>query len=461
MYVQKDNPIIFGDYIYSIEVVENTDFSNIPTGSSTYGSALYSLKDLINNFDEKFDFNYAEDGTYTCKHSITLQYFNDKTDIITKCKTLASTLFNENLSLGLIGKFASAYASLKTKKNYYSENYDLVNKTCTFTKEIEINQNALSSYSYSNSTSHSLTFSENGKITIQEQGLIKALDDTQSFTAENYFNTELNNSFSRCQQIFNSYVTKYLLGSVDPLINTSYELGKTINLVDNSFGYSISYTNDLSVEQNLIHTYSKTVSQNTEAVTTVSEEGEISLKAVLGTIVNLNQFKLKYLEAKLRIDNDPLYASYNKSNTSMSYEKIGSSYYGNKFTYRIEKNNEKKNNLTDNTVYKSLQLSIQDDKPSEIYKEYIIANRIPKNVLFTLGNQVQMGSRTVQINGVLAKPASDVWTTPRSFPLNDLKTIAINNALVGIGKDAYISDASYSYGSNNDFSFSMTIMYLG
>lgn len=455
----KDNPIIFGDYSYDIEVIESTDFSNISTSSTTYGSVLYSLKDLINNFDEKFDFNYAEDGTYTCKHSITLQYFNDKTDIIAKCKSLASTLFNENLSLGLIGKFAGAYASLKTKKNYYSESYDLVNKTCTFTKEIEINQNTLSSYS--NSISHSLTFSENGKITIEEQGLIKALDDTQSFTAENYFNTEINNSFSRCQQFFNNYVAKYSLGSYDSLINASYELGKTINLADNSLGYSVSYTNDLGVEQNLIHTYSKIVTLNQEGVTTVSEEGEITLKAILGTIVNLNQFKVKYLTAKLRIDNDSQYAGYNKSRTSINYEKIGSSYYGNKFTYRIEKNNEKKNLLTDNTIYKSLQISVQDSKPAEIYKEYIIANRTPKNVLFTLGNQVEMGTRTVQINGTLAKPASDVWSAPRVFPLTDLKTIAINNGLVGIGKDAYISDVSYSHGSTNDFSFSMTVMYLG
>ncbi len=454
----RDNPIIFGDYSYDIEVINSTDFSNIPTSSTTYGSALSSLKDLINTFDEKFDFNYGQDGTYTCSHSITLQYFNDKTDVIAKCKTLANTLFNENLSLGLIGKFAGAYASLKTKKNYYSESYDLVTKTCTFTKEIEINENTLSSYS--NSISHSLTFSENGKITIQEQGLIKALDDTQSFTAENYFNTEINNSFSRCQQFFNSYATKYSLGSVDSLINASYELGKTINLVDNSLGYSISYTNDLSAEQNLIHTYSKVVNTNQEGVTTVSEEGEISLKAILGTIVNLNQFKVKYLTAKLRIDNDPLYAGYNKSRASMSYEKIGSSNYGNKFTYRIEKNNEKKNALADDSVYKSLQLSIQDDKPAEIYREYIIANRIPKNVLFTLGNQLQMGTRTVQINGTLTKPASDVWSTPRIFPLSDLKSIAINNGLVGISKDAYISDVSYGYGSSNDFSFTMTLMYL-
>ena len=450
-----DNPIIIGDYTYDIEVIKNTDFSNISSSSTTYGSTLYNLKDLINNFDEKFDFEYAQDGTYTCRHSITLQYFNDKTDVITKCKNLANTLFNENLSLGLIGKFAGAYSSLRTKKNYYSESYDLINKTCTFTKEIEINENLSSSYS--NKISHSLTFGEDGKITVQEQGLIKALDDTQSFTADNYFSTELSKSFTRCQNVFDSYSSKYGLSSKDSLYNAPHDLGKTINLVDNSLEYSVSYVNDPTFEGGLTHSYSITINQNADNVNTYSEEGEIYLNAPLGTILNLNQFKTKYLEAKNRADSS--YPTYNTSNRSMSYEKVDA-YYGNRFTYKIEKNNEQKNNLTDSPDYKSLEITIQDTAPSEIYREYIIANKNPKNILFSRGNQVEMGARTVQINGVLTKPSIDVWSTPWVIPLGDLKNIAVSNAFSSLTTEAYITDVSYSYGSDYNFSFNISIMYL-
>ena len=450
-----DNPIIIGDYTYDIEIIKNTDFSNISSSGATYGSALYNLKDLINNFDEKFDFDYAQDGTYTCRHAITLQYFNDKTDIITKSKNLANTLFNENLSLGLIGKFAGAYSSLRTKKNYYSESYDLINKTCTFTKEIEINENLSSSYS--NKISHSLTFGEDGKITVQEQGLIKALDDTQSFTADNYFSTELSKSFTRCQNVFDSYSSKYGLSSKDSLYNAPHDLGKTINLVDNSLEYSVSYVNDPTFEGGLTHSYSITINQNADNVNTYSEEGEIYLNAPLGTILNLNQFKTKYLEAKNRADSS--YPTYNTSNRSMSYEKVDA-YYGNRFTYKIEKNNEQKNNLTDSPDYKSLEITIQDTPPSEIYREYIIANKNPKNILFSRGNQVEMGARTVQINGILTKPSIDVWSTPWNIPLGDLKNIAVSNAFSSLTTEAYITDVSYSYGSDYNFSFNISIMYL-
>jgi hypothetical protein len=450
-----NNPIIIGDYTYEIEVVKSTDFSNLSSNSSIYGSTLYNLKDLINNFDEKFDFNYAEDGTYTCKHSITLQYFNDKTDVITKCKNLASILFNENLSLGLIGKFANAYSSLRTQKNYYSESYDLINKSCVFSKEIEINENL--STNYSNKISHSLTFNEDGKVTIQEQGLIKALDNTQSFTADNYFSTELNKSFTRCQTIFDAYTSKYGLNSKDSLYNSPHDLGKTINLVDNSLEYSVSYLNDPSFEGSLTHNYSITISQNADNINTYSEEGEIFLNAQLGTILNLNQFKTKYLDAKNRANSS--YPTYNLSNSSINYERIGS-YYGNKFTYKIEKNNEQKNKLSDSPQYKSLEFTIEDTSPSEIYKEYIIANRNPKNILFSDGNQVEMGSRRVQINGVLTKPALNIWSTPLNIPLNDLKNIAVSNAFGSLSTDAYITDVTYGYSSDYSFSFSLTIMYL-
>jgi hypothetical protein len=187
------------------------------------------------------------------------------------------------------------------------------------------------------------------------------------------------------------------------------------------------------------------------------EEGEIFLNAQLGTITNLNQFKTKYLDAKSRANS--AYPTYNLFNSSINYERI-SSYYGNKFTYKIEKSNEQKNKLSDSPQYKSLEITIQDTSPSEMYKEYIIANRNPKNVLFSDGNQVEMGSRSVQVNGILTKPATNVWSGPLNLPLNDLKNIAISNAFGSLSTDSYITDVSYGYSSDYNFSFSLNIMYL-
>lgn len=454
----NDNPIRIADYEYQIEVIKNTDFSNFNTSDTIYGSTLFNLKNLINNFEEKFDFSYEENGVYKCQHTINLQYFNDKTDVINKSKELANTLFNEALALGLIGKFAYSYSNLRTKKNYYSENYDLINKRCSFIKEIEINENATSNYF--NKVSHSLTLQADGKINIQEQGLIKSLDNDSSFNAENYFNDELNKAFSRCNSVFNSYTSKYNMGVKDSLKNIPNELGKTLNLADNSLEYSVTYTNAPAFEGNLVNNYSITISQNSNNVNAYLEQGDIYYVGQVGSVPNLNQFKLKYLQALSRAQT--YYPTYKLTNSSINIEKF-SNFYGNKFSYKIERSNDEKiisSDDPDSRLYKNIDISIEDTSPSEMYKEYVIANRNPKNIFFVLGNQLNMGARKVSIKGTLARSSSDPWRTPTVLPLDDLKAKAISNGLSSISQDAYISEVSYSYDSQYGFSFDVTFMYL-
>lgn len=670
------NPIRLGSYKYDIEIVENSDFSNIQTGD-IYGTFLSGVNDKILSLDETLNFDNAANGDYSYNHDLNIQYYDTGSDLFTKSKNFANSVYSDSLKLGLIGPFSGFYDVLKTKKNYFSETYDLINKRCGFSKKILINKNY--NNNYTTTLNHTITLDTNGKISVTEQGVIKGLDNTLNYTADNYFNTELANSYSRCQNVYNTYVEKNLniggvcgyqninklieingispiganfnniafdynsfssncsslgldpatilndLGGVDfsynyvviraktassinndsisnlgngtinitnvgpsslvpqnyyrffvmckegwttvrfygvdynstfkdSLFNQPFNIGKTSDWFNNSLEYNVSYVNDPAFEGNVINTYNITVNKDIQEVGVYTEQGEIIQVGQVNDINDLDVVKTKYQAAKTRASTN--YPTYKLKNSSFSAGNLGVDYiykiiisdvtspvltngvylrssggitkfigpprndgdgppvyslypeiwwysaggywalsylgeidgeinfksydlinwqtnvdtwdgnaavykttYNNNFSYSIEKTNDN-SILEGDPYYKSLSMKIDDQSPTNLYKEYIIANKNPKNVLFLFGNQVEIGNRSVNINGTLVRPTGNFWAAPIAFPLTDLKSKSISGALNLISNDAYIDNINYSYDSDNNFSFNLSVKYL-
>jgi hypothetical protein len=465
----EENPIRLGRYRYDIEIVDSGNFNSMPS-DSIYGSFLssgYQIANPIDNIvidlkmislEENLNFENQENGDYSYNHDLNIQYYDDKSDIIAKAKNFANGVFNDSLEVGFIGQFSGFYNTLKNKKNYFSESYDLINKRCNFSKRILINSNY--NTNYTTNLSHSLSFDSNGKVTVTENGSIKALDNTLAYTADNYFNAEVVNSYSRCQNIFNVYTEKYNLGQKDSLFNQPFSLGKTSDIFTNSLEYNVSYVNDPSFEGNIINTYNITINQDSQGIINYSEQGNLTQIGQIGSVTGLNLIKPKYLIAKSR--NNTNYPSLKLKNSSLSLSNLtgaGINTYNNNFSYSIEKTSD--NSIIENNLYyKSLSFEISDAAPYDLYKEYIIANKNPKNVLFLPGNQVEIGNRSVTIKGVLVRPTFNPWTTPVTLPLNDLKSKSISGAFDLVSDDAYINNIAYNYDSDNNFSFSLDLKYL-
>ena len=451
------NPIRLGSYKYDIEIVENSDFSNIQTGD-IYGTFLSGVNDKILSLDETLNFDNAANGDYSYNHDLNIQYYDTGSDLFTKSKNFANSVYNDSLKLGLIGPFSGFYDVLKTKKNYFSETYDLISKRCGFSKNILINKNY--NNNYTTTLNHTITLDANGKISVTEQGVIKGLDNTLNYTANNYFNTELANSYNRCQNVFNVYVEKYGLGAKDSLFSQPFNLGKTADWFNNSLEYNVSYVNDPAFEGNVINTYNITVNKDIQEVGVYTEQGQIIQVGQVNDINDLSAVKTKYQTAKNRASTD--YPTYKLRNSSFSAGTLNSnstSTYNNNFSYSIEKTNDN-SILEGDPYYKSLSMKIDDQSPTNLYKEYIIANKNPKNVLFLFGNQVEIGNRSVNINGTLVRPTGNFWAAPIAFPLTDLKSKSISGALNLISNDAYIDNINYSYDSDNNFSFNLSVKYL-
>lgn len=539
----EGNPIRVGKYVYDIEILESGNFDLAPN-DGIYGSFLSTgANSKILSLDESLNFENEDNGDYSYNHDINIEYYDDRSDIISKAKDFAYQIFNDTLEVGLIGQFSGFYNVLKNKKNYFSESYDLINKRCNFSKRILINKNY--NTNYTTNVTHNLTLDGNGKVTVTENGSIKALDNSLQYTADNYFNAELANSYSRCQEVFNVYVEKYNLGQEDALFNQPFVLGKASDIFNNSLEYNVSYVNDPAFEGNIINTYNITVNKDIQNIINYSEEGQLIQVGQIGSISGLDLIKTKYLAAKSRASTrypnlklrnssfnnsnligkinvfvtkvtiassfqglylvqpdlyngknyyrqvaNPSYAIYwsiseNRwkiagslggfgpvdSNvgdfkypwfafdSSFGVYPVGENTYNNNFSYSIEKTSD--NSIIEgNPYYKSLSFDINDNSPYDLYKEYIIANKNPKNVLLLFGNQVEIGSRSVTINGTLVRPTSNPWSTPINLPLSDLKSKSISGAFDLVSDEAYIDNIAYNYDSDNNFSFSLDLKYL-
>ena len=463
----EENPIRLGRYRYDIEIIETGNFNFMPN-DSIYGLFLLSgfenqidnpERDLkIINLEENLNFENEENGDYSYNHDLNIQYYDDNSDIITKAKNFANGVLNDSLEIGFIGQFSGFYNTLKDKKNYFSESYDLINKRCNFSKRILINKNY--NINYTTNLSHTLSFDTNGKVTVTENGSIKALDNTLAYTADSYFNTELANSYNRCQNIFNVYTEKYNLGQKDSLFNQPFNLGKTSDIFTNSLEYNVSYVNDPSFEGNIINTYNITIDEDSQGIINYSEQGNLIQIGQIGSVTGLNLIKSKYLTAKSRNNID--YPNLKLKNSSLSLSNLtgaGANIFNNSFSYSIGKTSD--NSIIEgNTYYKNLSFEISDAAPYDLYKEYIIANKNPKNVLFLPGNQVEIGNRSVNIKGILVRPTVNPWSIPVSLPLNDLKSKSISGAFDLVSDEAYIDNIAYNYDSDNNFSFSLGLKYL-
>lgn len=446
------NPIRIGEYNYQIEIIQTGDFKFAPS-DSIYGS-ISALTGVILNFNENFSFNYQENSDLNYNHQIDIQYYDDGSNVTAKAKDFAQILFNDNLKIGLYGPFSGIYGNLANKKNYFTESYNLIDKTCSFNKNTTINLN--NNLNYSNTLSHSISFDTNGKITITEEGLILGMDNTSNFTAENYFQNEISNSYSRCQNLLFGYAGLYNLNSFGSLYNQPFNLGKTFDQYTNTIKYSVSYVNDLAFEGNLINNYNITVIRDNNNLQSYIENGEIIQIGQLTSIKNLNLIKQKFIEAKNRASIN--YPSFKLKNSSLSFQKINDE-YNNKFNYTLEETND--NMILENDpLFSSLNVKVSDQPSFQTYNEYIIANKIPKNILFLYGNNTQIGDRSVSIDGTLNRPTGNIWDGPRNFPLSYLKNLAVSQSFDLVSTEAFINSITYDYDSENKFSFNLNIKYI-
>lgn len=451
----SQNPVRIGEYNCDIEILENSDFSNY--SGDKYGSFISGIKDKINAFNESLNFNYSQDK-YDYDHSIEIEYLETGNDSIDKAKIFASGIFNDSLNLGIFGKFSGYHNTLKTRKNLFTESYNLINNNCRFTKKIEIDTNYTGG-SYSHSFDHSLSFDELGKITITEKGKIKSLERTDDFTSSGNLEVEISGSLNRCNAIFNSYKSlssaSFLTSNEVSLFSKAVSLTRNFNKFENACEYSVSYMNDPKFVDNLILERSIEENLTNNGIIQYNENGEFfkigRLGSVSSTDINVIKNRMSNIETQIL-------SGYKIINRNFNFNYFDA-YTGNSITYSIDATNDPAI-LVNDLDFKSLKVNILNNKEYDIYGEYVIPNFPRKSVFLLNGDQINLSSKSVNIEGVLNRPNENIWTNQISLPLDRLKSELVLHGLQNIPTDAYIEAVNLNHNSNYEFNLSLVLKYV-
>ena len=254
-------------YSVDLEIYESGDLHNLDDSSGHYSGLKDSDGPLtgdlsyVDGLTESFSFDYGENGGYSFNHNVSLTFLAEYTgDAVSGARKIASGFFNKEPSFGILeNEYSGYYSNLKNsgEKNF-SESYDLINFNFGFTKSYSLlspNVYQNSGAKYNLSTSHNVQISNDGKVTIQENGNIKTLNGSigNAITGALY---EINNgSFARVGAVYSGYLdsddSKYLFANNYPNYNllsglNSTPISKNFNADVNSksVDYSVTFTND-------------------------------------------------------------------------------------------------------------------------------------------------------------------------------------------------------------------------
>jgi hypothetical protein len=458
-----NNPVRLSRYTINFDVLTSGNFDLYTLSGNLYSGITGSLSgtaSLLEVFDETLNFNINDDDSYNYSQNLNIRYrkadgYESPIDL---AKRLASGIFSANPNIGFIdSKYSGFYT--KTGKKYFNESYNLITNDCSFTK----NFNLFNNYSgdYALTLSRNIALGNDGNITVTEQGNIRGLKEPRFQIASGAVLTELNKSYSRCNNLFNAYSTSNNLTNPYSLINTGIETSRTFNNFNGEAQYNITYTNNpVFTISGYTRDSSITLNQNNLEVIEAQENGTIRFYGNKSqsflTNLNLSALNNIFNSAASRISSS--YIAQGFSNTLNMTEKSTSiPKYGNQVSYNLKYSDDKIYNTNISGV-KKLVVKKSDTSPKHIYNQYIIPN---KTVFLNAGGQTEMGERNVSLECIIERKNSNIYSSsPISEKiLTDLKSAAIQQFAVDFPnapvKEAFITKATYSF--NSDFSLNLNL----
>lgn len=224
---------------------------------------------LTERFTESFDFNIAEDGTYTYRQNVDVKYIKGGTipDPIAAAKTLASQLINSTPIYGFINSTYAGFYNASGRRTY-TESYNKITNDCSFTENF-LQDPEFGNYSWR--YNQELNTNEDGISTLIESGHIEGLTGPDYLSsALTGLNLVLGGSLARAQILLAAYITN------PNSLNTSYiVLQKKINQFTNSVDYVIQYNNDPRNHITYSWEYTQEISRSNTCFYQVKENGRV------------------------------------------------------------------------------------------------------------------------------------------------------------------------------------------
>jgi len=404
-----------GVYNINFSVYEDGDLSNITSDPNYAGLATMGSPKLIDNISESFNFTAAPNNNYNYDHTLTVTYIDHSTDAINLAKTLANQIFSATLPFPLFSDPTISTTYNTAGKKYFTETFNLINKTCTFTKKFEVLNNVQTDYTHE--YKNSITIDQNGIIAATENGNIKIKSTPFSSYIDSALNTVQGGAYNRCNTLFTNIVGNLsILGAnYENLNSIPLTFGKSINKLAGEIQYSITFANNAYLYQKSSiygsHEFTVSLDQAENRVVNVNENGIFTIVGkksnsyTTSNIITLGQTLIT--ESATRCSN--LYSSLGLSET---LKELGRSMdFANHFkslNYTVNYTDDA-TILTNNPHFTKIGYQIGADKANHMYQEYRIPNTAPfgtKGIYLYAGDQSNMGRVSIDIKAV-AKRASN------------------------------------------------------
>ena len=436
-------------YVATVEVFYDGGISltNFPA------NALENLS-YINGFSEDLSVSADENGNYQFVHTVNIDFIEagGSFDPIETAKTVAENIFNGTDYESQIANLDKNIGYNRAGRKYYNESYNTLTNQCSFTKRYTLlRDNTTTNYTLTTTTR--LSLGENGVSTITEDTQIISLNGYASLVAA--IDTELDNSFGRCNAQFESF-KGYFSGDSDSLIQEPTEIVKKIDVNAESATFTVSYSNAKNIDKSNGQTFSETQ--------TLTKEGDYFNLCYNGTIKDFRRKRSDFDGVSLFSFREATVSppsGYNKISKNVSVNKTGK-----EVSYEICYSSDP--SISTSGSFRKIDVSSDDQLGLRTHENYEIPNQ--KVVVHDAG-LTQNSARTITINTVLARNGSVFSTFPdvnslaselESLLINDAAKVFTDYTIFGRNPNltmAYYADHKCSLNSNRQFSVAVTFNY--
>lgn len=431
------------EYTASIEILQEGDLAEF-SGKEFNGDIISNIKnsaEYIEEFTESYSCDYSSNedivnGTHSIDVRMSSLFSGDK---IAFAKNLATLLFSktflENLSEITYSKPPEA-----SRKDYYSENYDLINGACGFKRTFSF---ANSTNCFSTKRSISVNFGEDGITNVTESNSIKGecLSPTLFDSAETGFQSEISGVFSRCSDVFAIYKAQF--GIQDDLINKELDRGVKRNRFTGEIEYNVTFTNDKRRKADYTFEYTLDLSRSEDGIWNVVESGTVSGNDIIGSEEKFNKAIAGYNTEKTgisgRLNSFYTKASPKPAGATLKIINKGLTYqpYDGIISYNWSSTDDLTLDMSSDIRRKIIEIT--DSRATRIHNDFLIPGGASAYAIAQLANQSKQAER--DIKGDLEICSSTIPFVGNTYFAD---CVSIANLNKGSGTDMYMESFSFS-----------------
>jgi hypothetical protein len=313
-------------------------------------------------------------------------------------------------------------------RNYFTESYDLMKNSYSFSRKRELLPVGSSSNKLVYNTNYSINLNTDGAVEVSEKASTMARKDYTESKAE--FETFCNGAYDRCNIMFGKFYnndkkiilqdtqyTTYGINSVSGLINSPLKIAKFYDTNSLQLNSDITFTNNpnyvapgiiksetlefnidkynrVDASHSFDFTASRMVSNSNTIFSNLITSGISSTGPTITGYYNAN-----FPNIKVTFPNIPLVKS-SAAYPAIKTKAMAKFEYSNNPTYFVTYND---------IVFKVLDYTVDKKLPADVIKEYRVVNRPTKKSLMTYGYQSEKGVISVNVKASIGKQANQFY----------------------------------------------------